>query len=49
MKERLLQKIADKIIDRAEKATTEKKFNIWYKIGMQLDMYCIGYYEIYLK
>lgn len=48
MKRKILQKIADIIIIRLEKATEDDIFNFHYVLGIWLDNFCVVHMDIYL-
>ena len=45
---KLLQRIADYIVERVENSTTEDAVKYWYELGMSLDRWCVNR-EIYLN
>lgn len=48
MKRKLLQLIADKVINKLENSTNLDSFDFFYDFGIWLNEYCIIYYDIYL-
>ena len=49
MKTKLLQSIADGIIDKLDNATNLEIFDFYFELGLWFDNFCIKNFEIYLN
>ena len=49
MKTKILQSIADGIINKIDNAANLETFDFYYELGLWFDNFCINYFDIYLN
>ena len=49
MKIKILQKIADSIINRLEKSENEDIFQFYYELGVSFNYICVNNFGVYLN
>jgi hypothetical protein len=49
MKVKILQSIANRILDKAKNTKSDKEFTLYYDLALSFDRFCINYFDIYLN